>query len=543
MRRKLLTQKVSLLLLSLCMAITIIPPISVQAYGASYGNAVDTVCLGIDGISNPKEGEIITTGSAQAMQISVSPWSGDYIYFGTYEGRPIKWRVLDTEGTNGNSSIDGKMLLHSDKILEKMTFSGKQGDESWENSAVRKWLAENYTSWFTSAEQSAICSSVLKAGTSPYTWVYSVGVNGDKLFALDITDVCNTKYGYYLSENSSQWWIKGYGNLELKNVESGKTEYWWLRSGSNPVFSDGQVLGDSDPAVALGTTDGDATWGYADYNSYGVAPALNLDKEDVVMSTMVGTAKTADFDTIRTAKAGGNGWYLTFKDGGNVTSIIDFSESVSAGSAITAEITSITKGSADEYTQISALLEKGNSVYAYGKISGSVSAGKVAIQLPANLSEGSYTLKIFAEAVNESGTSYASEGSSHNLTITSKANTSKGDASKSDDENISQTKNEKIIAGVKATTIKAKATAGKGYIKITWTKSKGYKVDKYQIYKSTKKSSGYKKSFTTTKTSYKNTKELKKGARYYYKVRGVRVINGKNYYTKWSNIVTRIAIK
>ena len=96
-----------------------------------------------------------------------------------------------------------------------------------------------------------------------------------------------------------------------------------------------------------------------------------------------------------------------------------------------------------------------------------------------------------------------------------------------------------IPAGVEATTIKAKSVLGKKSIKILWTKSKGYRVDYYQIFRSTKRYSGYGvKPFFTTKsgdsTSYTNTKSLKKGTTYYYKVRGVRVIDGKKYYTKWS---------
>jgi len=97
---------------------------------------------------------------------------------------------------------------------------------------------------------------------------------------------------------------------------------------------------------------------------------------------------------------------------------------------------------------------------------------------------------------------------------------------------------EKIKAGVQATTIKASTVAGvKKGVKVTWKKSKGYKVDCYEIWRSTKKSSGFKKTFTTTsgsKTSYTNTKTTK-GTRYYYRVRGVRTVDGEKVYTKWSN--------
>ena len=92
--------------------------------------------------------------------------------------------------------------------------------------------------------------------------------------------------------------------------------------------------------------------------------------------------------------------------------------------------------------------------------------------------------------------------------------------------------------GVKKTTVKVKAAASKGAVKVTWTKSKGYKVDGYQVYRSTSKTKNFKKLGTTAKTTYKNTKSLKKGTTYYYKVRGYRVVDGKKVYTKWSETVS-----
>ena len=106
-----------------------------------------------------------------------------------------------------------------------------------------------------------------------------------------------------------------------------------------------------------------------------------------------------------------------------------------------------------------------------------------------------------------------------------------------------------IKEGVENTSITLKSELTKNKkILLSWTKSRGYKVDRFQIYRSVKKNSGYgKRSFFVTKNgdvlSYLNTKNLKAGKTYYYKLRGVRVIDGEKHYTRWSNKAWRTVLR
>lgn len=101
-------------------------------------------------------------------------------------------------------------------------------------------------------------------------------------------------------------------------------------------------------------------------------------------------------------------------------------------------------------------------------------------------------------------------------------------------------KTQKTITGVKKTSVKlTAASTAKKKAKLTWKKSKGYKADAYEVYRATSKNGKYVKVFTTKRAaalSYTGSKNLKSGKKYYFKVRGVRTIDGKKYYTKWSNI-------
>ncbi|MCI6013048.1 MAG: SH3 domain-containing protein [Firmicutes bacterium] len=96
-----------------------------------------------------------------------------------------------------------------------------------------------------------------------------------------------------------------------------------------------------------------------------------------------------------------------------------------------------------------------------------------------------------------------------------------------------------IAAGVQATTIRlSSALTEQNDISLSWVKSAGYKVDSWQVFRSTARYSGFgtKPVYTTasgTETSWTDS-GLETGSTYYYKVRGVRTLDGKKVYTQWS---------
>lgn len=92
----------------------------------------------------------------------------------------------------------------------------------------------------------------------------------------------------------------------------------------------------------------------------------------------------------------------------------------------------------------------------------------------------------------------------------------------------------------KTKVINLSAEAGSNKVKLTWKKSaSGYAVDTYQIWRSQKKSSGYKKIFTSSNATncyYINTKSVKANTTYWYKVRGMRKICGETLYTPFTKV-------
>ncbi len=111
-------------------------------------------------------------------------------------------------------------------------------------------------------------------------------------------------------------------------------------------------------------------------------------------------------------------------------------------------------------------------------------------------------------------------------------------AAQQKEETLAALADQQLTARSKLVTMKN----GKKAVKITWRNEVGERMDfdGVEIYRSTKRNSGYGKTpfFTTEKDAYYNT-AIKKGTTYYYKVRGYVVIDGQKYYTDYSRKAIR----
>ncbi len=341
----------------------------------------------------------VSLGAAQIASPSLpqegKEWSGDYVYYGNYEGSPIKWRVLDIAGDTGSSSMAGGFLLQSDQILKTMPFKdsidnnfqppvGHFPDNQWSASDIRAWLQgqDGFLSDanFTDQEKNSILRTTREAGELSIAGLKSAALDRDTMFLLDASDLANSGYGYSYETSGAD--LKG---------------SWWLRSaygksssGAGCVLPGGQVFRDFV------------------FEENGVVPAFNLDPASILFMTAANTAKNAEVEPVETAEI--SEWKLTLSEG----------ETLETGEVErdSDEISVPYTYSGDSASQVSVMITDGDpkdsdtTVNFYGKVSEYTfeDEGTVTFTLPEEFDEESENIYLLAEQVNDGNqTDYASE--------------------------------------------------------------------------------------------------------------------------------------
>ncbi|MBE5935256.1 MAG: hypothetical protein E7262_05630 [Lachnospiraceae bacterium] len=408
---------------------------------------VRTINLGTYALKNPKE-----------VSSTTSYWSGgegSYIYLGEYYGEdiskkdPLKWRVLsmDSDSTGNTSGVSDSILLMSDKIIDNFKFNyeiKKHGENyykmldgkitsikanDYSQSDLRYWLNSDVNnakynkeargtgllkSVFTSREMDIIKETNREKSTVGN--VFDAGLNKDKLFLLNYFELNNPKYGFAYSGTTLEYNISRRFELTKYAISKGSNS-------TNPVYQ--LRTGESTKTENIHYVyDGSIVFDELDEKFSGVVPAMNLDKDKIVFVTKAGLEK----DQVLSVTDKGTSvkeWTVAIKstEGLEAKYNKETVQRVKPGTKVKIDITKLPTKS-ENYSQFSVMMvDNKNTVIAYGKISDKIMRGTYSIEIPYDVEDGNYTLKIFAEEVNSSKkmykTDYVSNMVDFKLTVTS----------------------------------------------------------------------------------------------------------------------------
>ena len=371
------------ILLYLCMAAYMLPTV---AFAAGTGKAIQLGTSGISGYDTAKVG----TGY-------------DYIYMGSYNSSPVKWRVLDDQT---NTGATGLFLLSEDLLG-----SGGRGDvyfdgtspysNAWQGSDAQAWCNTFESSNLNSLELAAILATTksddaFTSSTHNVSFAASTNIlNSDQVFFLSAEEAVNSEYGF--TDDAAR--IANYGN---------STGVWWLRS-PYADFTSSTGLVDGYGRVY----DGGVGLGWA------ARPAFNLNLNSVLF-TSAAVDRKPDGGLTPISEYTGNEWKLTLLDNSRSFAVTEKAVSGDPGDTLTLHYNGATTG-ANEY--ISVIVADNNGAQYYGRVAQPTAEnGTVEIKIPSGLAPGSYTLKIFSEQYNgDYKTDYASDFTDISLTVEKQA--------------------------------------------------------------------------------------------------------------------------
>ena len=367
-----------------------------EAWSKSASNTV----LGTTGIEHP-----------QAPQDNVE-WRGNYVYYGKYDGNPVKYRILDADSqefvpkkdrsTEPKDPTQKTLFLESDSTVGGNIWNYGEKKYDWSESVLRRQLQQgtfyNKDGVFTQAEKDAIFSSVKYSkstgekadgvgydpnGTSQAS-LWFEPLSGDTIFVLDAKEATNPYYGY--------------ANTDVAHKSKNRGTWHWLRSvdyqWKGQVNNEGVIK-----AVS--------------YTYSNACPAFNVDLKKVLFSSLVAGDASAEY---------GKEYKLTLKDdnfgigitSGQYVTYRDSTRTVYVPYTVTDRDDNI-----DPNTISVLITDLNGNIVDYHSISDAYSAkGTVSFTLPTNAPQN-YHVYILAENRNDiHETDYASPMTEIHVPIT-----------------------------------------------------------------------------------------------------------------------------
>ncbi len=140
----------------------------------------------------------IIPGDPERPSSKEDNWKGDYIYFGKWYNKAIKWRVLKNDGKN--------LLLMTDQsagslpylAVEEYDVLAENQTIFWENSTLRKWLNETfYSNAFSEEEKEYLQENKVSNGRVDENSADSGPDTYDKVYILSKKEFGKTKFGFW----------------------------------------------------------------------------------------------------------------------------------------------------------------------------------------------------------------------------------------------------------------------------------------------------------------------------------------------------------
>ena len=190
-----------------------------------------------------------------------------------FEYAPIKWRVLNISGTEA--------LLIADRMPDVYPFNNEAVDVNWEQSALRKWLNDEFLNRaFSTEDQAAILVTALENAPNFYFNTYSGPATIDKVFVLSENEVFATdaakSYGFYPGDEVNDkarrftstmyakcrgaWWSSSSNNLG--------NSFWSTRT-NGYTMANTTFVGDAGDIYNRGIA--------VTCNDMGIVPAMTVD--------------------------------------------------------------------------------------------------------------------------------------------------------------------------------------------------------------------------------------------------------------------------
>lgn len=113
---------------------------------------------------------------------------GDIIYFGTFNGEPIAWKMLKVE--------ENKMLLITEKPIAQKPFDDQIKNVTWETCALRQWLNNEFMTSFSADQQKQILTT-------------NTGDTTDQVFLLDVDEMNDLVQNEHITfKNPEEFWTR-----------------------------------------------------------------------------------------------------------------------------------------------------------------------------------------------------------------------------------------------------------------------------------------------------------------------------------------------